>query len=254
MAQTYIQNWVLLLFSFLFVYSIQAQETKVMVRVKAKDAKFIGSSVGGAEVFIKEVESGKILANGITSGGTGNTDLIMKKSHERRKPLSDEETAGFLAKLNLEKPTFVEISAKSPANAKQAHNLSSTQVWVIPGKDILGDGIILEAPGFIVDILSPQRHNIYPTNSSLEIKTNIVMMCGCPITPGGIWNADDYEVKAIIQKDGKKFKELKMDYSGKPNTFSSNLKAEPGLYEITVYAYDSTTGNTGVDKTNIIIQ
>lgn len=39
-----------LLFSVILFFGIQtqAQETNVMVRVKAKDAKFIGTSIGGA--------------------------------------------------------------------------------------------------------------------------------------------------------------------------------------------------------------
>lgn len=251
--KSFILKFILLLFSLFFISSIHAQETKIMIRAKAKDAKFIGSSIGGAEIVVKNAETQEILAKGLTTGSTGNTEIIMEKPHQRKPNLSDEETAGFLAKINLEKPTFLTIEAKAPINAKQAKVMSSTQLWAIPEKDILGDGVVLEIPGFVVDILSPQRHNIYEKKTEIEIKSNIVMMCGCPITPDGIWNADDYEVKAILSKENKTIKEIEMKYDGKPNTFSGKINENPGLYEITVFAYDANTGNTGVDKTNIII-
>ncbi len=77
--------------------ALQAQETEVMVRVKSKDAKFIGSSIGGAMVLIKNAETGEVLASGKTSGSTGDTELIMKQAHSRNQRLTDENTAGFLA-------------------------------------------------------------------------------------------------------------------------------------------------------------
>lgn len=245
-----------LLFFFVFIFGIHswAQETKIMVRVKAKDAKFIGTSIGGAQVLIKDSNTGTILAEGFTHGSTGNTDVIMSQPHQRRENLSDKETSGFLAKLDVKEPTFVTIEANGPINAKQAQAKSSIQLWVIPERDILGDGVVLEIPGFIVDILTPQRHQIFSKDSAVKIKANVVMMCGCPITPGGIWNADDYEVKAIISKEGKKIEEINMNYAGEPNTFSGEFKGKSGFYEVLVFTYDENTGNTGVDKTNIIIQ
>lgn len=241
-----------LIMSFLLSFPSVAQETKLMVRVKSKDAKFIGTSIGGAKIYIRDAFSQDLLAEGITSGSTGNTEVIMKQAHQRRKNLSDSNTAGFLAKLDLEKPTFITVEAVAPHNAAHAQVKSSTQLWVIPGKDIVGDGIVLEIPGFIVDILSPQRHETLDS-SLVELKANIIMMCGCPISPGGMWDANDYEVKAIISKEGKKLEEITLKYTGKTNTFSGNFKGSSGFYEAVIYAYDSVTGNTGVDKTNFIL-
>lgn len=249
-----IQKISALLFVVLLSFFAQAQETQVMVRVKAKDAKFIGNSIGGALVKIYDVESGELLTSGITEGSTGNTEIIMKNPHERNKNLSDEATAGFLSRFDFKEPKLIEIEAIAPINARQAHIKSSTQIWVIPGKDILGDGVILEIPGFVVDILAPQRHHTYQSAEEIEIKSNVVMMCGCPLTPGGIWDADQYEITAVLQKDGKEIQRIKMNYAGKPNTFTGKIKAKPGNYKLTVWAYDAQTGNTGVNQTNIIIQ
>lgn len=239
---------------FFFGLGLMAQETTVMVRVQSKDAKFIGSSIGGAQIVVRNASTGEILAEGLTSGSTGSTDKIMKEPRQRGKQLSDDQTAGFLAHLNIQEPLFVTIEAIAPVNKKQASVKSTTQLWVIPGKNITGDGVVLEVPGFVVDILSPQTHERIKANEEVKIKANVVMMCGCPISPGGIWNANDYEVTAIITKDDKESKTLKLNAEEKPSTFSTTTSLAPGNYEIVVFSFDPLTGNTGLDKTNIIIQ
>lgn len=241
------------LFVITFTSSLFAQETSIMIRAKAKDAKFIGTSIGGARILVKDALTGEIMAEGVTSGSTGDTEKIMNKDWQRGEELSDDNTAGFKARLDIEKPTFVTVEAYAPVNKKQAEVRSSTQLWVIPGKNIDGDGIVLEIPGFVVDILSPQTHERIASSENIELKANIVLMCGCPVTKGGIWDADQYEVKAIVTNSEGNSKEITMSQKDKPSTFKADLKLEKGLYEILIYAYDPVSGNTGMDKTNIIV-
>ena len=130
-------------------------------------------------------------------------------------------------------------------------------MWLIPGKDILGDGIILEIPGFIIDILAPRTHQYISLNSvkntPFKVQANIVMMCGCVINEGGIWNSKDIEVKGILKKDGEHIKDIDMSLTG-INLFEGNINlTSAGNYELIVYAYNAKSGNTGVDKVNYII-
>lgn len=233
--------------------ALQAQETEVMVRVQSKDAKFIGTSIGGAKILIKNAETGELLASGMTTGSTGDTELIMQQSHSRNQRLSDEETAGFNAKLDLEDPVFVTIEAYAPYTKKQARVMSSTQLWLLPGKHITGDGVVLEVPGFVVDILSPQTHERINEENRITMEANVVMMCGCPITPGGIWDADQYEVTAVLSREGKEVGDIEMEAGEKPSTFSAETTLQPGYYELLIYAYDPISGNTGLDRTNFIV-
>lgn len=247
-----LRNFLLLLF--IFPLSILSQETEVRIRVQAKDAKFIGTSIGGARIIVREEETGKVLAEGITRGSTGDSKVIMNAPLTRGNRLTDENTAGFLAKLDINKPVFVTIEAIGPVSKKQAAVKTTTQQWIIPGKHIKGEGIILEIPGFVVDILSPQTHERIDANTEIEITANVVMMCGCPVTDGGLWDANNYEVKALITKEGTEEAEITLKVLAKPSTFRGTKNLSPGNYEITVYAFDPVTGNTGLDKTNIIIQ
>ena len=230
-----------------------AQETTVMIRVHSKDAKFIGTSIGGAKITVKDDLTGRILAEGMTRGSTGDTKVIMEQPKVRGERITDENTAGFLAKLDITEPVFVTIEALAPVNKKQATVRSSTQQWIIPGKNIGGDGIILEVPGFVVDILSPQTHETIKDGKQIAITANVVLMCGCPVTPGGIWNADNYEVSALISESGNEAISIPLMSQEKASTFSANANLSSGNYEITVFAFDPVSGNTGLDKTNIII-
>jgi hypothetical protein len=199
-------------------FSIQAQETKIVVRAKAKDAKFIGSSIGGALIMIKDANTGELLAKGLTIGSTGNTTLIMKEPHVRNKGISDDATAKFEATLSLNEPTLVTIEALAPANAKNAQVVAQTQLWVLPGKDLVGEGVILEIPGFVIDVIAPQRHSriSLASQETIEIKANVVMMCGCPITKGGTWDSDQILVEANVKINGEKVKTVTLNISETP--------------------------------------
>jgi hypothetical protein len=130
----------------------------------------------------------------------------------------------------------------------------STQ-WVIPGRNVSGgDGWLLEAPGFVVDVLSPPAHVRIPGKvTAVPVTANVVMMCGCPIEPGGLWDADKFDVKAIVKRNGERIGEVDLAYAGTTSQFAGSVPVEePGLYEVTVYAYDPGNGNTGLDRTTFI--
>lgn len=243
-----------LLFSSLMV---SATETKVMIRAKAKDAKFIGSSLGGAHIIIRNKLNQRILAEGNTSGSTGNTDLIMKTPKVRGNSIADEQTGGFLATVDIDEPTFVTIEVISPLSNRQAQAAVSTEMWLIPGKNILGEGIILEIPGYIIDILKPRTHQYIGLNTIKNkpflFQANIVMMCGCVIEKGGVWNSDEIEVKGILKKDGKFIKNIDLSWVSTNLFEGSDMINTAGNYELTLYAYHAKTGNTGVDKVNYVV-
>jgi len=245
--------------SLLLVQAARAQApTKLVVRAKAKDAKFIGSSIGGALVVVRNVQTGEILAKGQTWGSTGNTRQVMQTPVERGNRLSDENTARFEANIFIKEPTRVRIEVTAPVNALQAAVDASTELWMIPGKHIEGDGVIVEIPGFIVDILLPQRHEFISLSSlaepTLELRANMVMMCGCTISLGGLWDANKIEVTALVRLNGKTIEEVPLQIKQQVNTFEGRFTlTQPGNYEIIVYGYDAQTGNTGVDMVNLVV-
>jgi hypothetical protein len=208
----------------------QAQDdalTRVMVRVLSRDAKLIGSGVGGAKVTIVNVATGEILAEGVHEGGSGSTGLIMSTPQARGATIYDTEgAAGFVAELRLSEPTVVNISAIGPLGFPQATRAATKQMLLVPGQDVLGDGVILELHGFIVEILAPLP--LEPVGDEVEVTARVRMMCGCPIEPGGLWNADAKTIVAHLRADGRAVAQVALRYAGEPNLFRGVLPVPPG--------------------------
>ncbi len=229
-----------------------AEPTEVVIRVLAKDAKFIGTEMGGAQVTLRDADSGKILAEGLTAGGTGNTPKIMTDGHARRDVLADDKSAKFSAVLDIQKPTRITATATGPMVPKaSAVTVSSTQ-WVLPGKPVNGgDGWVLEIAGFAIDLLEPLPTNARVAGAGLKIplKAKVTMQCGCPITPAGLWDANKFQVAAMLERNGKVYPATALTYAGQASTFSGEIAVtEAGEYTVDVYAYDPANGNTGVAK------
>lgn len=234
-----------------------AVPTTITVRVISKGAKFVGSSMGGVQITIRDTLTGEVLASGITRGSTGATDRIMKTPANRNAVLSDETSARFTAAIDISQPTWIEVRAYGPlAQLQSANTVSSTQ-WVIPGKHIDGgDAWLLELPGFVVDILAPPAHStIKQSPAAVAVQASVTMMCGCPIVPGGLWDAGKYEVSALVKKDGKDLASVPLAFAGTPSQFSGSIPVSgPGVYEVAVYAYDASNGNTGIDRVTYIVE
>lgn len=229
-----------------FGTAMAQQSTKVVVRVKAKDAKFVGSSVGGALVTIRNANTGELMAKGLTKGSTGNTKKLVMSPKKRYEQLSTKGSAKFTARLNLDKPVFVTVSATSTYRNEQEVT-SSTQLWLIPGHDVAGDGIILEMPGFIVDILKIKKMSGKTGERQTKIKASVVMMCGCPTRPGGLWDSSKFTIKALVKKEGEVVQTVPMTFSGKSSVYVGKFAVPAqGRYKVLVYAFDARTENSGV--------
>jgi hypothetical protein len=153
----------------------EAVTTKLVIRAKSKDAKFIGTSMGGAKIVIKDSETGKVLAEGLTSGGTGNTQKIMIDPQTRFGRITDDRTAFYETSIDIDEPRLVTIEAVAPYGLKPNLITSTTQIWLIPGKDITGEGVIIEVPGFSVSAAADQV-KLAGNKASIPIKARIVMI------------------------------------------------------------------------------
>jgi hypothetical protein len=114
--------FIMLLTLFFTAATAMAVPTHITVRVKTKDAKFLGTSMGGALVTINNAQTGKQLAKGVTEGATGNTNLIMIKPLERGVPISDERSAKYTATIDIDEPTQILVTAQGPLSESHAIN------------------------------------------------------------------------------------------------------------------------------------
>ncbi len=230
----------------LFTLHLAATPTEINVRVLAKDAKFIGTSMEGALVTITDVDANKVLASGTTEGATGNTKVIMKTPKARHDHLSDAESAVFKATLEVTHPMRVRVSAKGPMNLGDRAMEVSTEMWLIPGKHLnQNDAILLELPGFYIQ---SELEDKPAAQSQVKVVSEVRMMCGCPIEPDGLWDANHYEITAYLLKNGKELARKPMKFV-ETSKFEASFKISgAGNYEIVTFAYDPTKANTGVDR------
>lgn len=221
------------------------KETRVMVRVLAKDAKFVGSGMGGMRVQIADAKTGEILSQGKILGGTGPTAHLMKRPWRRGVRLSDEKTAGFLAKLHLTKPRLVEIRAYGPLAYPASAVSVRTQLWLLPGVHLEGDGVILVAPGLVVELLPTKAVE----KGVVRVQARVRMMCGCPIQKGSaespaLWPQKEFQVRLRWVGPSKQAGTVTMTFV-KTNTFEAKIPIKKaGLYRLEVAAHQ-TNGNVG---------
>ena len=160
-----------------FSFSADKIPTKITVRVVSKDAKVIGSGVGGALVRIRSLETGEILAQGKQEGGTGDTDRIMVQPRKRGATVYGTPGAAFFqAKIPLSQPTQVEIYAEAPLGYPHAIQKGSKTLTLIPGKDIVGEGVLIELDGLIVNILDPAPNKDQKKGKEITVKAEVKML------------------------------------------------------------------------------
>lgn len=226
----------------------QAVPTRVMVRVVSRDAKIIGSGVGGATVRVENVETGEMLAEGKQEGGTGDTRRIMSTPRERDMTVyATEGAAGYLAQLSLSAPTRVRITGSGPLDYPQATQSASKTILLVPGKHIEGDGVVLELHGFIVEVQAPEAGS--EVGDRLEVTARVRMMCGCPIEPGGLWDANEKEVVARLKVGGEILASTPLEFSGRTSIFTGTLDvprdARGSEVQLEVLASDAARANFG---------
>ncbi len=250
----------------------QPVPTHLVIRVKAKDASIFGphhaSKYGAVFVSVRDAVSGKLYAKGLL--GPGPEDSASAKQGVvpggKQDTAAKKTTGRFEAVIDIAEPTLVTAEVVAPTKKRNAAAstgadftypagesvIASTQLWLIPGKDIDGDGQLIEIPGFILDILAPSggRHLLLDTlaGGRLNVSVSLTMMCGCKITSGGRWNADNIEVAGYLKKNGSKVQATELRLSDTSRYRGIFTIRERGKYELTVTAYDRVTKNTGVDK------
>ncbi len=235
--------------------------TNITVRVIAKGGKYLGADIGGAFITIKNAQTGELLASGHTQGGSGEPQL-MTVTINRTQSWPTTQASFFNACLSIAEPVLLEVTASGPGAGLQSINKVTATQWMIPGKDITGgDGLLLELPGLLVQVMSPATHfNAGAAKvNTVNFVANVTMMCGCPISAVAPWVSTDFEVGAMIyqlNEDGSRqlLDTVTLTFSGTTSQFNGSWTLPGvGFYEAVVYAYQPANGNSGMGKVSFFI-
>lgn len=227
--------------------------TRVTVHAVARDAKLLHDSVGGARITITDAQSGRILAEGVQRGNSGDTQRLMVTGRVRGASLYDTEGAAkFVAEVLIAAPTLVHITAEGPLTPAHAAMRASKTILLMPGQHIEGDGVVLELHGFIINANLPVA--IEP-GTPLRIAANIEMLCGCPISPGGMWDANTVTAMASVFDNSRLVSQARLTYAGRSSTFSGEVSGLPaGEYTVEITAASAETANFGIHRRALTVR
>lgn len=226
--------------------SALAEPTSVTVHAISQDAKFIGDSMGGVEVVLRDAKTGKKLAKGITAGDTGDTKKIMEavgRSPMRTSP----EAAHYSTTLDISVPTLVHVELRGPLGRPLTMQSATSERWLVPGVSAeAGSAWILELPGLAIEV---DGISTLTQGHVANLTAKVALMCGCPITAGGLWDAAEYEVVAELRHKGQPSARMPLSFSAAPGQFSGTFTPSfSGKGELWITARNKRTGNTGVAK------
>jgi hypothetical protein len=228
--------------------------TPIVVRVVASHALALGDPVGGAQVTIKDVETGTILASGQQAGSGGDLRSVMQTPRTHTEQIfSVKGSAAFTTTLQLYKPTWVEIIGEGPLKFPKSLRRASKTVLLYPGKPVGGDGIVLELNGLLVQIEGPPPNQPLGVGDTGTIRATVKMICDCIAEPFGNWDSRKMEIYGEMRLDNRVITKIDLFHQGPKGLFLGNyviprsLKGQAYL-TLRVVASDQEGVNTGYDE------
>jgi hypothetical protein len=229
-------------------------DTDVVVRVVAHGAMVIGDEVGGARVTITDVATGRLLASGVQSGDAGDQIQIMRTPRLMEEPRYSSRPSGlFRATLSLDRPTLVEIAAQGPLNYPAAMQRTSTTVLLMPGRDLVNDGVVLSLYGYIVQIEHPPAGQPLMAKDDVKLTASIRTLSGSAVRPHGDWDSRKIDIYGEVLIGDRVIDRLQMFYTGAQGRFEapffvpSPADAPSGL-TLRVIAADGAGANFGLGQ------
>ena len=233
--------------------TITPRRTRVVTHVVTHDAKLIGSAVGGVRVVIRDAVTDRILAEGRHDGATGDTKRIMQEPRTRGDTIfKAADGARYEASISIAVPTMVEVSAEGPLGYPDQMARASKRLLLLPGRDVGGDGIVLELHGYVIDLMAPDTTQALSAAGSLRIRARVRMLCSCPTQTGGMWEVSD--VVARLVRNNVVARQTTLAYSGEQSVYAGELgPVEPGVYDLEVIAANPTAATFGVVRRRVTI-
>ena len=126
-------------------------------------------------------------------------------------------------------------------------NRTAKRMTVLPGQQVLGEGIVLEINGLIVELLDPSTTTAVTEGSALKVQARMRMMCGCIISPDGLWDYNAMSLTAEVIRPDTEITRIPFSYAGSPSLFNAEIPvAFTGPFTLRLIGADPKNGNFGV--------
>ncbi len=230
------------------------KSTTILVRVVAHGSMVLGKDVGGARVTITNIATGQILATGLQQGEAGDQNQIMRTPHMMDEPrYSSRPAAVFSTTLELTHPILVQVTAEGPLAYPAAAQRASKTVWLIPGHDLMNDGIVLHLYGYIIQIEHPKSGESLIAKDDVLLRASVRTLSGALVRPHGDWDSRKTHIYGEVMIGDRVIERLQMFYSGERASFEAPFfvpvpKDAPDGITLRVVAADPASGNFGIGQ------
>ncbi len=227
--------------------------TTILVRVVANGSMVLGKDVGGARVTITDVATTRILATGIQQGEAGDQNQIMRTPRLMEEPhYSSRPAAAFTATLDLLRPTLVEVTAEGPLAYPASSQRASTTVWLIPGHDMINDGVVLHLYGYIARIEHPKPGEPLIAKDDVILRASVRTLSGALVRPHGDWDSRKIHIYGEVMTGERVLERLQLFYNHDHASFEAPFfvplpNDAPDGITLRVVAADPSNGNVGVE-------
>ena len=212
--------------------------------------------MGGARITITDVATNHILATGIQQGEAGDQNQIMRTPRLMEEPhYSSRPAAAFTTTLDLLHPTLVEVTAEGPLAYPASSQRASTTVWLIPGHDMINDGVVLHLYGYIVRIEHPKPGEPLIAKDDVILRASVRTLSGALVRPHGDWDSRKIHIYGELMTGDRVLERLQMFYNDDRASFEAPFfvplpnDAPDGII-LRVVAADPSNGNVGMSKPN----
>jgi hypothetical protein len=245
--------------------TIATTKTSILIRAQGRGGKFLADDIGGAEVTVRDAQTGEWLGGG-QAQGTSSGNLTTKYSPSASQSavvtpggpgsppviqwlVPDANTSALTLELPLRRATLLAVAVHGPLGGLQSAQRVEATTWALPGQRIdQGPGFVVEIPGLVVQVLSPATHlELTSLPASVDFQVKVMMMCGCQIAPGEPWVPTDFAVTAAIGPVGQApSTEVPLRFTGTSSMFEGSFEVtQPGYYQAVVSATQQSIGNVG---------
>ncbi len=226
--------------------------TTVVVRVVAHHSLVLGHEVGGARVTITDVATGQLLASGLQQGEPGDQSQIMRTPHRMEEPIySGRSAASFTTTIELARPTLVEIVVEGPLAYPSALQRASTTALLIPGHDLINDGIVLQLYGYLIQVEHPKPGESLIAKEDVMLQASVRTLSGSLVRPHSDWDSRKIHIYGELLIGDRVVERLQMFYAGEKSRFEAPFfvpisRDAPDGITLRVIAADAANGNFGI--------
>lgn len=224
-----------------------AVATRVVTHVVTHDAKLIGTAVGGIRVTIRDAATGRLLAEGLHQGSTGDTRRIVTEPRRRGETVFETPGAArWATEIALDAPAMVDVTAEGPLGYRDQMVRTSKRLLLVPGQHVEGDGLVLEMHGYLIDLLAPDSAARPRAGAPIPIRARVRLLCSCPTQPGGTWEVGAVRARLLRQGVAVAVVEAPLSYAGTESTYAGALPATAaGDYELEILAASPRSATFG---------